>query len=70
MAARIMSVLLLFAQLVAIAFGLPVELEARQAVSTLSIAEIVAYKPYTWYAFAAYCKPANTLTWNCGSTSS
>ena len=70
MAVRFSSLLLLFAQLVNIAFALPVELEARQSVSTLSAADVSAYKPYTWYAAAAYCEPAKTLAWNCGSTSS
>ncbi|RXW22370.1 hypothetical protein EST38_g3495 [Candolleomyces aberdarensis] len=67
MAVRFSSLLLLFAQLVTIAFALPVELEARQSVSTLSAADVSAYKPYTWYAAAAYCEPAKTLAWNCGT---
>ena len=70
MAVKFQSLLLLFAQLVSIALALPVELEARQSVSTLSTAEVSAYKPYTWYAAAAYCQPAKTLAWNCGSASS
>ncbi|KAJ2928557.1 hypothetical protein H1R20_g8548, partial [Candolleomyces eurysporus] len=49
MAVRFSSLLLLFAQLVAIAFALPVELEARQSVSTLSAADVSAYKPYTCF---------------------
>ncbi|KAJ2914994.1 hypothetical protein MD484_g5424, partial [Candolleomyces efflorescens] len=70
MAPKLVSLLLLFSQLVAIAFALPAEvpaeLEARQSISTLSTTEVSSYKPYTWYAFAAYCNPANTLTWKCG----
>ncbi|KAH9479276.1 Lipase [Psilocybe cubensis] len=48
------------------AAALPVELEAR-ATSVLSAATIASYKPYTYYASAAYCKPASTLAWNCGT---
>ncbi|PPQ85402.1 hypothetical protein CVT25_006398 [Psilocybe cyanescens] len=41
-------------------------LESR-ATSTLSAATIASYKPYTYYASAAYCNPAATLAWNCGT---
>ncbi|KAF8997862.1 lipase [Cyathus striatus] len=41
-------------------------LEGRQSISTLSAAQVSTYKPYTYYASAAYCKPATTLAWNCG----
>ncbi|KAF9563618.1 lipase [Agrocybe pediades] len=41
-------------------------LESR-ATSVLSAAQIESYKPYTYYAGAAYCKPATTLAWNCGT---
>lgn len=39
----------------------------RQSVSTLTAAQVAAFKPYTHFASTAYCKPANTLAWNCGS---
>jgi len=42
-------------------------LEARQSISTLSDEQVVSYKPYTYYAGAAYCSPATTLAWSCGS---
>jgi len=42
-------------------------LEARQSMSTLSDEQVVSYKPYTHYAGAAYCSPASTLAWSCGS---
>lgn len=42
-------------------------LETRDAVSTLSSAQISSYKPYTYYAATGYCTPATTLAWNCGS---
>lgn len=38
----------------------------RQSVTTLTAAQVAAFKPYTWYASTAGCKPANTLAWNCG----
>ena len=42
-------------------------LEARQSISTLSNEQVASYKPYTYYAGAAYCSPATTLAWSCGS---
>ncbi|KDQ61915.1 hypothetical protein JAAARDRAFT_172360 [Jaapia argillacea MUCL 33604] len=42
-------------------------LKPRQSISTLSTTQIDTYTPYTWYASAAYCAPANTLAWNCGT---
>ncbi|TEB21996.1 lipase [Coprinellus micaceus] len=63
--------LLLFAQFAAIAFAAPAAippvLEARQSVTTLSASQVAAYKPYTHYANAAYCPPAKTLAWDCGT---
>ena len=38
----------------------------RQAITTLSSAEIETYKPYTFYAATAYCQPSLTLSWSCG----
>ncbi|KAJ3520580.1 hypothetical protein NMY22_g12694 [Coprinellus aureogranulatus] len=60
--------LFLWAQLAATVFAFPVvhDITARQAITTLSTGEISAYKPYTYYAGAAYCAPARTLAWNCG----
>lgn len=45
-------------------------LEARQSFSTLSSADIAAFKPFTFYASTAYCQPAQTLTWSCGGACS
>jgi len=42
-------------------------LEARQSISTLSDEQVASYKPYTYYAGSAYCSPASTLAWSCGS---
>ncbi|KAK7038707.1 hypothetical protein VNI00_010591 [Paramarasmius palmivorus] len=39
----------------------------RQSITALSAAQISAFKPYSFYASTAYCKPANTLAWNCGA---
>ncbi|KAJ7708834.1 lipase [Mycena rosella] len=40
---------------------------ARQAITSLSASQISTFKPYTFYAAAAYCQPATTLAWNCGA---
>ncbi|KIM44391.1 hypothetical protein M413DRAFT_352271 [Hebeloma cylindrosporum] len=42
-------------------------LETRQGISTLSAEQVASYKPYTYYAGAAYCTPASTLAWSCGT---
>ncbi|TEB21978.1 lipase [Coprinellus micaceus] len=68
----IASILLLLAQLAAVAFAAPAAvlvpvLEARQSITTLSATEVTGYKPYSWYAATAYCPPAKTLAWNCGT---
>ncbi|KAI9440856.1 lipase [Lactarius indigo] len=40
--------------------------DLRQGITTLSQAQIEDFKPYSFYAAAAYCNPSNTLTWSCG----
>ncbi|KAK7029439.1 hypothetical protein VNI00_014571 [Paramarasmius palmivorus] len=42
-------------------------LNTRQSVTTLSSAQISAFKPLSFFAAAGYCPPATTLKWNCGS---
>lgn len=44
----------------------PVNLESRQSITTLTATQVASYKPYSYYAAAAYCAPAKTLAWNCG----
>ncbi|KAF9528105.1 lipase [Crepidotus variabilis] len=44
-----------------------VQVEKRQTISSLSATQISAYKPYTYFASAAYCTPAATKAWNCGA---
>jgi len=39
----------------------------KRATTALTAAQISAYNPYTYFAGAAYCNPANTKAWNCGS---
>ncbi|KAF8270695.1 lipase [Lactarius quietus] len=39
----------------------------RQGITTLSQAQIEAFKPYSFYAAAAYCNPSETLSWSCGA---
>ncbi|KAF9269338.1 alpha/beta-hydrolase [Marasmius fiardii PR-910] len=41
--------------------------DKRQSITTLSTAEISAFKPFSFYAAAAYCQPSTTLAWNCGA---
>lgn len=40
---------------------------AEGGASALSLDEISAFKPYTHYASAAYCKPNTTHSWTCGT---
>jgi len=42
-------------------------LESRQSITALSTSQISSFTPFTFYASAAYCQPANTLAWNCGA---
>ena len=44
-------------------------LEKRADPSVVAASTVSSYTPYTWYASAAYCSPASTLAWNCGSKS-
>ncbi|KAI0075336.1 lipase class 3 family protein [Panus rudis PR-1116 ss-1] len=58
---------LLILNLAAWTFAFPTpEVERRQAITTLSASQVSSFKPFTFYASAAYCQPANTLAWNCG----
>ncbi|PPQ79791.1 LOW QUALITY PROTEIN: hypothetical protein CVT25_003145 [Psilocybe cyanescens] len=47
----------------------PSAILARQAeaISPLTKAQISALKPFTYFAGAAYCTPAQTAKWNCGA---
>ncbi|SJL18767.1 uncharacterized protein ARMOST_22367 [Armillaria ostoyae] len=40
---------------------------SQDEISTMGTAEIEAFKPYTYYAGAAYCNPSTTLNWTCGT---
>jgi hypothetical protein len=59
-------VALLCAGTAALAASSP-SLLARQSISTLSTSQIEAFKPFTFLASAAYCQPATTLAWDCGT---
>lgn len=48
------------------AVALPTTMEERSS-GTLTAAQVAAFKPYTYYAGAAYCAPAKTIAWNCGA---
>ncbi|KZW02189.1 lipase class 3 family protein [Exidia glandulosa HHB12029] len=38
----------------------------RQTPSALAAADISSFKPFTFFASAAYCPPSTTKTWTCG----
>lgn len=40
---------------------------ADAAVKDLSQTQIGSFKPFTFYAAAAYCPASTTLTWGCGT---
>ncbi|KAF7357020.1 Lipase [Mycena venus] len=61
--ARFAAILLALASLATAAPSL----SARQAITSLTSAQISAFKPYSFYAAAGYCSPASTLAWNCGT---
>ncbi|KAF9256524.1 lipase class 3 family protein [Marasmius fiardii PR-910] len=56
--------ILLFVSFVALAS--PTPMEKRQAITAVPAEQIAAFKPFTFYAAAAYCPPTKTSTWNCG----
>ena len=42
--------------------------EKRQGgITTLSQAQVAAFRPYSYYAATGYCTPRATLAWNCGA---
>ena len=69
------GLLLLLGQLTAAVLGAPAVapvsgvLDAREPITTLSTEEVIAFKPFTWFAAAAHCPPAETLAWNCSKCS-
>lgn len=42
-------------------------IKRRDEPSTLSASSISHFRPYTYYAAAAYCEPDDLLTWSCGA---
>ncbi|KAI0034440.1 lipase [Vararia minispora EC-137] len=54
---------------VALAFGAPVDIFKNPAPSlqdALGTQQIAAFKPYSYYAAAAYSHPSLTMSWTCG----
>ncbi|KAF8887332.1 lipase [Infundibulicybe gibba] len=49
-----------------LAWAVPL-LDARASITTLSSAQISAFKPFSFYATTAYCSPASILAWSCGT---
>ena len=43
-------------------------LSSRQAITALTTTQIDVFTPYTYFASAGYCTPAQTLAWDCGGT--
>ncbi|KAK7461016.1 hypothetical protein VKT23_008944 [Stygiomarasmius scandens] len=41
-------------------------IDPRQSITALSTAQISSFKPFSFFAAAAYCDPDKTLKWNCG----
>ena len=41
-------------------------LARRQGITQISAAEISSFKPFTFFASAAYCQPSTTINWSCG----
>ncbi|TDL25796.1 lipase [Rickenella mellea] len=50
-----------------VVYAAPTQLLERASVTPLSAAQISTFKPYTFFASAAYCQPSATLAWNCGA---
>ncbi|KAF8797570.1 lipase class 3 family protein [Phlegmacium glaucopus] len=42
------------------------QLSMRQSITTLSSSQISSFKPFTFFAGAAYCNPSTTIDWSCG----
>lgn len=47
--------------------AVPAAVKRQSGISTLTQAQITAFRPYTHFASTAYCSPASTLAWNCGA---
>ena len=47
--------------------ALPTSISPRASITDLGTTQIASFKPYTFYASAGYCEPAETLAWNCGA---
>jgi len=50
-----------------LSFASAVVLPRQGAVTALSTAQISAFKPYSFFASAAYCNPSTTINWSCGA---
>ncbi|KAF5379500.1 hypothetical protein D9615_006487 [Tricholomella constricta] len=40
---------------------------ARQSITALTASQVAAFKPFSFFASAAYCSPSSTLSWSCGA---
>lgn len=48
--------------------ALPLRREAFSSFTTLSTDQITAFRPFSFYAAAAYCSPSTVLASSCGGT--
>jgi len=55
------------ALLLAPLFTVATPAQRRQSITTLSQAQITAFKPYSFFAATAYCNPSTTINWSCGA---
>ncbi|KAF9073596.1 lipase [Rhodocollybia butyracea] len=44
----------------------PAPVQVRQAITTLSTAQIDVFTPYAFFANTGYCSPSTTMSWTCG----
>ena len=61
---KIMNAVVLLVGFIAIAVA-SLTTEKRRSTTVLSNEQVSAYKPYPFYAAAAFCRPANTKAWDC-----
>jgi hypothetical protein len=52
--------------LVLFKFASAAAITKRQTITGLSSAQIESFKPYTYYAAAAYSPPSEIMSWTCG----
>lgn len=59
-------VLVVAVSVISSSFASPLSATRRQSITTLSTSQIETFKPFTFFASAAYCNPSTTINWSCG----